>query len=107
MKTLVMAAAMAVGVTACASSGADGVKADAVSGVTQGVKDRIALCAAGSSARLGVDVEAKIGKTLQEGGKLSAGLKQEIQGAILQKVDAKDAPKVYETYVSCIEKPLH
>lgn len=81
-------------------------RSDVLSGVSQTVKDRIAVCAGGMTASVGAGLEAKIGKSLQEGGKVTADLKQEIQGAILQKANAADAPRVYETYVSCLEKPL-
>ena len=81
---------------------------DASPAISQQVRDRLALCGAGVSTSVLAKIEAKVGKSLQEGGNLSAEAKLAVRAAFFDGADPTNAnvEKAYETYVKCVDKPL-
>ena len=86
---------------------ADAGQANPFIGVSQEVRNRIALCSGGSRVSVGVDLEAKIGKDLTGGAKISAAVKNELEGVVFAKVSEANAASVYKDYVACLERPLN
>jgi hypothetical protein len=90
------------------ANSATGDKVSAEAGLSQNVKDRLALCGAGITAGMSAGLEAKVGKTIQEGAKLDANVKQEIRAAFFEGTNAanEQANHAYDRYVTCVERPL-
>lgn len=77
-------------------------QANPFEGVSPAVRDRIAECSGGM--KIDVALEAKIARDLTKSASLSAGVKNEIQGAIFAKVSEANAAAAYKDYVACVER---
>ena len=103
---LIQATSVMLALTACSSGPHD--TPDTSAAISQKVRDRLALCGAGVSTGVRAKIEAKVGKSLQEGGTLSAEAKQAVQAAFFDGADPTNAnvAKEFDTYVKCVDKPL-
>jgi hypothetical protein len=74
--------------------------------ISPGNASKIGLCNAGSNVSLSANVEAKVGKNLQEGVKADAGIENELRGLFLNKANVTEANAValYNAYVDCRSK---
>lgn len=108
MIRLSLALAMVVLSSACESVNRNDGGPDVSAAVPQWVTNRLALCGAGIQSGFNASLDAKVGKTLQEGGKLSAELKQSIKAAYFTGADTGNAnvAAAYKEYVECVERPL-
>lgn len=73
--------------------------------ISQGVTERLALCNAGISNKLGADLKAKV-PGLEKGGVLTAEMRQELKGVFMGRDDLpkEDALKMYDRYVQCLDQ---
>jgi hypothetical protein len=72
--------------------------------LSQNTKEIIAKCGAGISSSVGAKIEAKIGQTLQEGGKIDGGLYNDLEAAFIKNasVDNASASAAFQAYIGCI-----
>lgn len=91
--------------TGCVTSSGEGPNSSTA--LSQPVRDRLALCGAGISSGVKGEIEAKVGKSLAEGGKISAGVKQEIETAFFSGSDRSNdqVRQSYDRYIHCVENP--
>lgn len=69
------------------------------------VRDRLALCGGGLNASWAADLQASVGRTLQEGGTLNAGLQRKLEGALLGRLDSSnpEARQLFRDYLACVQ----
>ena len=100
LAVLIIAGALA----GCGGSN-DGI--DTASSVSAEVRNKIALCSAGIGRSVGVGLEAKIGKDLSEGGKISATLENELRGLFITvegQQPTAEAVQLHKSYVDCLNR---
>ena len=109
IKSFAACAIVAIGLGGCNPNDADtGIPPwTPSSGISQAVKDKIALCNAGSSTTLSLNLAARIGQTLQEGGSVTATAGDELRGLFLARpgITEENAVSLYNSYVGCLNGP--
>lgn len=99
--SLILAGCLGFGGGSSESGSSDASKSIALS---QNTREIIAKCGAGISSSVGAKIEAKIGQTLQEGGKIDGGLYNDLEAAFIKdaSVDNESASAAFQSYVGCI-----
>lgn len=91
------------GVLAGCGGSNDGV--DTAGSISAEVRNKIALCSAGIGRSIGVGLEAKIGKDLSEGGKISTSLENELRGLFITvegQQPTAESVQLHKSYVTCL-----
>lgn len=77
-------------------------------GVSQAVRDKIALCNAGYSLSLTAKLQAGIEKNILDGVKFDTGIEGQLRGLLMNsdKVDRDNVDSMYKKYSSCLDKDV-